>query len=67
MNKEQTFQNMIALVSTEVKKELKHLSVMDEEIGNFTGTVLLPTSEIYTPHPYSVFALCKLYEYFQRN
>jgi hypothetical protein len=66
MNKKQGFKNTLTLVPSDLK-ELKHMVVIDEEMNNFMGIVLLPASEIYTPHPYSVFALCKLYECFQRN
>jgi hypothetical protein len=66
MNNEQAFQNMITIVSKDLK-ELKNIAIIDEEISSLTDVVFMPASEIYTPHPYSVYALCKLYEYFQRN
>jgi hypothetical protein len=64
MSKEQDFKNMATIISKEF--DFKKIILADKYITGVEDG-MLHAIEIYAPHPYSVFALCKLYEYFQRN
>jgi len=66
MNRKQDAKNKIA--EQPFKEEMPDLVVIYEGIAMLVSSMeIICLTEIITPQPYSVFALCKHYEYFQRN
>ncbi len=61
MNKKQDYKDEV--IEHTLKEEAVDTVISDKGIDIVTINV----DEIITSTPYSVYALCKLYEYFQRN
>ena len=47
--------------------DLRHAIVIGDGAKKPEANLIEHSGEIVTPQPYSVFALCKVYEHFQRN
>jgi hypothetical protein len=50
-----------------LKEEGVEIFIIYAGIGRFVDIEMINVTEIITPHPYSLFALCKHYECFQQN
>jgi hypothetical protein len=65
MNKKQIFKDKTS--GQAHKEEAGDVVITYEGMAWWADIRIINLTEIITPQPYSVFALCKLYEYFQRN